>query len=150
MLILISIIIGSIIVLNPSKVSLALVKSAPEQISIDDRIYRLETFLWRDFMPISPPDGKPLIAVVKVIPNDSLKFPSNIDADRLWVINGQEVWSTSLSQDVTQDETRLEKIARTGPKWGPGIQVDVIIRLVVNQQNTYLLRASNQTIHRTD
>lgn len=149
-MILITIIIGSSIVLNPSKESLASLKAAPKQICIENRIYRLETSLWRDFMPISPPDGKPLIVVIKVIPNDSLKFPSNMDADHLWVVNGQEIWSTSFSdEEVPQDEYILEKIARNGPKWDPGITVDVIIRLVVNNHSTYLLQAPNQTIHST-
>ncbi|MFX0181436.1 MAG: hypothetical protein ACFE95_00030 [Candidatus Hodarchaeota archaeon] len=150
-IILISVIIGSSLVLNPSKESLASLNAAPEQVSVENRMYRLETYLWRDFMPISPPDGKPLIAVVKVLPNDSLKFPANIDADHLWVVNGQEIWSTSFSdEEVPQDEYILEKIARDGPKWDPGISVDVIVRLVVNDHNTYLLKAPNQTIHRTD
>lgn len=149
--ILISVIIGNSIISNPTKESLASLQAAPEHITIENRTYRLKTVLWRDFQPSSPPDGKPLIAVVKIIPNDTLKFPANIDADHLWVVNGQEIWSTSFSdEDIPQDEYRLERIARNGPKWGPDITVDVIIRLIVNNHDTYLLKASNQTIDRTD
>jgi hypothetical protein len=101
-------------------------------------------------MPPSPPDGKPLIVVVKIIPNDTLKFPVNLDADHLWVVNGKEVWSTSFSDEkLPEGEYHLEKIARNGPKWATGIQVDVIVRLVHNHHNTFLLRAFNQTIQRT-
>ena len=44
----------------------------------------------------------------------------------------------------------LEKIARDGPKWGPGIQVDVVVRLLDKEELFYLLKAENQLIQRTD
>jgi len=129
--------------------------SAPEQIEIEGRKYVLETSLWRDFIPISPPDGKPLIALIWVTATDSLEFPSSIGADRLWVIKDEkEVWETEFSNEERPQEPyrkhQLEKIARNGPKWGPGIQVDVVVRVIDGENNTYLLKASNQWIHRTD
>lgn len=102
--------------------------SAPEQIEIYGRICTLETYLWRDFMPgpNTPPDGKPLIALIRIIAIDLLPFPSTIDANRLWVINGQEAWETEFSdEEIPTSPNRkhqLEKIARNGPKWGPGKQ----------------------------
>jgi hypothetical protein len=128
--------------------------AAPEQIEIDGREYILETYLWRDFMPISPPDGKPLIALIWVTATDSLAFPSSIDANRLWVINDELVWETEFSdENLPKDPNRkhqLEKIARDGPKWGPNIQVEVVVQVVDGENNTYLLRASDQWIYRTD
>lgn len=145
------IIIGSDLLIRSSEVPLVTLQSTPDHIYIENRKYQLETYLWRDFMPISPPDGQPLIAVVKIIPNDSLKFPSNLDADHLWVVNGKELWSTSFSSEkLPEDEYLLEKIARNGPKWATGVQVDVIVRLVHNHQKSFLLRAFNQTIERTE
>lgn len=142
-------IVGGFIILNPYHDDLSLLGTANEQVTIDGRIYHLETCLWRDFMPSCPPDGQPLVAVIKVIPNDTLPFPSNIEADHIWVINGEKVWSSGLSgEDIPQDEYLLEKIARDGPKWETGITVDVVIQLVVNT-DTYLLKASNQLILHT-
>jgi hypothetical protein len=127
---------------------------APEQIEIDGREYILETFLWRDFMPVSPPDGQPLIALIWITAIDSLAFPSTIDANRLWVINDELVWETEFSFEERPDDPnrihQLEKIARDGPKWGPGIQVEVIVRVTDSQDSTYLLRAADQWIYRTD
>ncbi len=40
--------------------------AVPEKIKINNKEYRLKTVLWRDFMPISPPDGKPLMAIVNI------------------------------------------------------------------------------------
>ncbi len=126
--------------------------SAPEQIEIENRQYILESYLSRDFMPISPPDGKPLIALVTITAADSLEFPSSINADKLWVIkNPEEIWETAFTNEklTPNYNYQLEKIARDGPKWGPNIQVDVVVR-ITHEGNTYLLKASNQTIHRTD
>ena len=128
--------------------------SAPEQIEIDNRKYILETFLWRDFMPIAPPDGQPLISLIWVTAIDSLPFPSSIDATKLWVINEEEVCETKFSGEERpenpQRKHQLEKVARNGPKWGPGIYVDVVVRITYGSRNFYLLRASNQYISRTD
>lgn len=126
---------------------------APEQIEINGREYILETYLWRDFMPPSPPDGQPLIALIWVTAVDSLPFPSSIDANRLYIVNDELLWETSFSGEARPQnpnrEHQLEKIAREGPKWGPGIQVEVIVRVVDERFNIYLLRASNQLIHMT-
>lgn len=125
--------------------------SAPEQVEIEGRKYVLETCMWRDFMPISPPDGKPLIAIIWVTAADSLQFPSSIDADWLWIIKDKKAWQTKFSdEERPQHPNKLEKVARDGPKWGPKIQVEVVVRLVDRQGKIYLLKASNQWISRTD
>jgi hypothetical protein len=126
--------------------------SAPEQVEIDGRKYVLETYMWRDFMPMCPPDGKPLIAIIWVTAVDSLEIPSSLGANRLWIIKDKEVWETKFTDEQHQPyyDFQLEKIARDGPKWGPKIQVDVVVRLVDKGNKTYLLKASNQWIGRTD
>ncbi len=126
--------------------------SAPEQVDVASRQYTLGTYLWRDFMPISPPDGQPLIALVTILATDLLPFPSDLDADRLYVINGEEAWVVDLParQGLLLPDYQLDKIARDGPKWGPAITVDVVVRLVETGGGGYLLRAADQMILRTD
>ncbi len=127
--------------------------SAHEEIEIDDRMYALDAFIWRDFMPFCPPNGRPLIASVSVTATDSLEFPKSIDADRIWIVNGSDVWESGFS---TEERTRhsssnhLEKIARGGPKWQTGIKVDVVVRVIDGADNIYLLKASDQPINRTE
>jgi hypothetical protein len=115
------------------KVPIDILLSAPEQLEIDGRKYVLETSLNRDFMPICPPDGKPLIALIWLTATDSLEFPASINADQLWIIRDQEVWETKFSNEVKPKEPyrkhQLEKIARDGPKWGPRLQVEVVVRI---------------------
>jgi hypothetical protein len=124
--------------------------SAPEEVEIYGRRFILETTLNRDFMPGCPPNGYPLIAIILVTAIDSLEFPSTIDADRLWIIKGEDVWETEFSNETIPPEPhhrhQLEKVARNGPKWDPGIQVDVVVRIIDCKDNKYFLKASNQLI----
>lgn len=105
-------------------------------------------------MPQSPPDGKSLRAAITVVPVNQEFLPAGIDAEKLWIINGQEIWSASLKSVrenmPTENFTKLEKIAGEGPKWGPGISVTVVIQIIDQQGNSYLLKAKDQLIHRTD
>lgn len=138
---------------SPEYPTLEKLLSFPEQILINARLYTLETYLWRDFMPSCPPDGRPLIALIRVSAVDQLPFSSTLDADRLWIISGQEVWETEFSdEEIPPDPNRehqLEKIARDGPKWGPDIYVDVVVRITDYKFKTYYLRASDQYIGAT-
>jgi len=129
-------------------------EKAADTLMIHEVKLAIETYLWRDFMPQSPPDGKPLRAAVSVIPINKEFLPEGIDADKLWIINGQEVWSATLKsvrENIsTENLTKLEKMAHDGPKWGPGISVTVVIQIIDQQGNSYLLKAKDQLIHRTD
>lgn len=126
--------------------------SAPEESEVQGRTYVLETYMWRDFMPISPPDGKPLIAIIRVCTKDSTQLPAELEIDRLWVIKGKDVWETRFSgQGTRPNPFTLERVAREGPKWGPNVKVDVVAGLVHEAEDMiYLLKASDQLIFRTD
>ena len=102
-------------------------------------------------MPISPPDGQPLVAVIKVKAPGETAISSQIDATRLWVVKGKEIWETEFAnEEGSAIGDTLEKIGRDGPKWEPGISVDVVVRIIdLKSGNNYLLKASNQAIHRS-
>ena len=101
-------------------------------------------------MPISPPDGKPLIAIIWIVASDSLAVPAQLEADRIYVVFGEDVWESELAATGSSgEEYKLERIARNGPKWGPDVFVDVIVRILVDGDIHYL-RASDQMISRTD
>ncbi len=123
----------------------ASIASAPEQVRIDGREFTLAASAWRDFQPIAPPNGQPLIVVVEVTPSDMMPSPTDIAVDRVWVLNGKKQWSAKPEQSTTQ----LETAVRGGPKWGPGIEVDVVAELKRGEQ-TWLVRAAGVYIKRTD
>ena len=126
--------------------------NAPLLVTAGNREYRLETYLWRDFMPVSPPDGKPLIAIVRIVATDSMAVPETLESDRIYIIYGDEMWESELSASGDPgggEDFKLERIARDGPKWGPDVAVEVVVRIFINE-HLYYLRASQQWIHRTD
>jgi hypothetical protein len=126
--------------------------SAPERVVIDGREYTLAASAWRDFQPVAPPDGQPLIVVVMASPSDMMPLPDDLAIDRVWVLKGEEQWSAAPEEPGGRGEspaTRLEVSARNGPKWGPGIEVDVVVRLKQGKK-TWLVRAPGVDIKRTD
>jgi hypothetical protein len=44
----------------------------------------------------------------------------------------------------------LEMVFRDGPKWGPGIFIDIVVKLKYMDFKSYYLKAFNQPIYRTD
>jgi hypothetical protein len=137
--------------LTSPAVSLFDLQIAPERIEISGTEYTLTTYLQRDFMPVCPPDGRPLACGITVKGPGETDISSRIDATRLWVVNGEEVWVAGLAgEERSTTGDTLRKGAGCGPKWEPGIRVDVVVRIIdLANGKGYLLRASNQEIHRT-
>ena len=48
------------------------------------------------------------------------------------------------------DAPVCEFVVRDGPKWGPGVFVDVVARLIDKEGRHYLLKAPKQAVKRTD
>src|SRR5688572_4712805 len=94
-----TVIILLVLCLSGDKMSLEKLKAAPQQIEINGRQYTLETYLWRDFMPISPPDGKPMKAIVRVTAVDQKQFPDDLSVDHVWIVNEAEIWEKPLPPD---------------------------------------------------
>ncbi len=92
------------------------------------------------------------MASIRISASDKGAFPSSLKVDRLWAIKDKgQVWETELAGEGRQPAAnQLEKVARNGPKWEPGTKVDVVVRLVDKDNRTYLLRAAQQLISRTD
>ena len=125
--------------------------SASESVRIHDRVYTLEVFLWRDFMPFVEPNGSTMLVAVNIIAEGDTEFPSNINAKKLWIIYEQEVWSTVLEDVESYDASNiLRKRVEGGPKWGPGIDVDVVVELITATGEKFYLLTKNQIIYRTD
>jgi hypothetical protein len=128
------------------------VGAATDSVTAEGAVLRLSTYLWRDFMPIAPPDGEPLRAVLRITTANSSAFPPALRADAAWIVNGWGVWATWVreTRERSPGYPALEVSAEGGPKWGPGIEVDVVVRLRDTGDRTWYLRARRQMIQRTD
>jgi len=120
--------------------------------NLNGRAYSLTSYLWRDFMPVIGDDSlhTSLTAAIRVAADDSLALPATLSADRIWVINGDDVWESDFSgEPYPLSDCAFECVARGGPFWETGITVDVVVRLVENGTEI-LVEASDVVIHRTD
>jgi hypothetical protein len=124
--------------------------TASEKVTISGETYTLETYMWRDFQPISPPNGKPLIAIIRVHAVGIVSFPISTIIERLWLMDDLIIVSTGPTEEYMMDGNTLEMVFRNGPKWEPGISIDVVVKLISGGSGTYYLKAVNQKIHRTD
>jgi len=116
--------------------SLSELRTAPTTVTIAGATVELQAALWRNFQPIAPPDGAPLIV--------SVRLPqSTLSVDRIWVLFGDQIFSG------TPEQTRgaAEWVLRDGPKWGPNVTVDVVVRVGAHGNSTQLLRAAGQPIN---
>ncbi len=125
-------------------------QTAPNKVTINERSYAIDTYLWRDFMPSTTP-GKGMIAKVRLKAQDGKAVPSTLIPDKLWVIksNNQAVWETTFSDEPRISNQFVEMVARGGPQWEPGSVVDVVLRLHDGKNNTYLVRSPSVKIQRT-
>ena len=149
-------------------VSINDLRNAPTEVVLDGRSLSLSAYPWRDFMPstLPAPDGSPMIVVLKLATADKKPFPSGVRIDRAWVLFGEQMWEVSdlrgqvkgsphykdSSEGWTNcpDSPVCETTARDGPKWGPGVFVDVVVRLTDKEGRHHLLQAPKQYVKRTD
>lgn len=144
-------------------ISISELRKAPAKVVIDGRSLTLSAYLWRDFMPGAAlgPNGTPMMAVFNVATADKKLFPSGVRIERAWVLFGEQVWEPGEFDPRTKDSRQdkdsscpdtpvCEVSARNGPKWGPNIYVDVVVRLIDKQGRHHLLQATKQYVQRTD
>ena len=137
-------------------------RNVPTEIVVDGRSFSLSSYPWRDFMPTSPgsPNGSPLMVVLKVATAGKKPLPGGVRLERAWVLFGEEVWEASDFRSgrrpvkdgwiICAETPVCEATVRGGPKWGPGVFVDVVVRLTDKEGRHHLLRAPKQLILRSD
>jgi hypothetical protein len=115
--------------------------AAPTELDFDGVAFQAQVFASRDFAPVAPADGRPLAVVVRV----GASFPS-VTIERVWVIYSGQVWSST----ATRVEGTSDWVAHDGPKWGPGVTVDVVMQTSHPTFGPRLLRRPAVVIGRTD
>jgi hypothetical protein len=137
-------------------------RGAGETVTLSSgQVLVLTPYLWWDFQPVSPVDGKPLLASFRVRTADDTPLPEGVTIDAAWVIYGNEVWSSQPALEYappagSSGSSGFEVMSRNGPKWGPNVAVDVIVQVRDTSASTntnnaaHLIRAANQNINRTD
>ena len=107
--------------------------------------------------------ASPMMVVLKVATTDKKPFPSGVRMDRAWVLFCEQMWEASEFRAQVKgprnnkdswincaESPVCEATARDGPRWGPGVFVDVVVRLTDKEGRHYLLQAPKQYVNRTD
>lgn len=129
-----------------------LLEESCDTIRIDSMKYILEAYLYRDFMPVSPPEGRPMVSLNCLVALDSTEIPRAINLIKQFVIYHDTIWVKDYEKDDYDDTTRtyqLCRVSKNGPMWEPGVLVDVIAEIYNStKDSTYYLRALDQCIEK--
>ena len=127
---------------------------AVDTLIIGSNSFVLDAYLWRDFQPISPANGQPMISINWLICTDLVKIPDNISMVKQYVIYNDEIWIADYENEKPAPSLpghKMERISRNGPIWGPKIYVDVISQIHDSQSNKdYFVERKNVYVVRTD
>lgn len=107
-----------------------------------------------------------MTGIFAAVTDDGKAFPTGLRIERAWVLFDGKAWeATELrEQDITdrsyedaEGVTRnrpgspmFRVVASNGPKWGPGVEVDVVVGLIDGQGRRTLLRAPKQIVARLE
>jgi hypothetical protein len=132
----------------PKPADPAVLRMSPETLLIENNTLILDTYVWRDFMPISPPDGQPMICSGFLKDVDSLPLVGGIIPTKQHVIFEDQVWSALPSEINKFNDFSIEYVTRNGPKWGPDIYVDVVIEFTY-KDSLYSIQDKMQYVEKT-
>jgi len=136
-------------VLSPSDISSETLLSSPDTLKIDSNTIVLNTFLFRDFEPGGEQNGRPLKSLIYLTTVDSSNLTLSIEFEKIFIINGSEIWSSVFSDKKSsiQKPFEIDAIAENGPKWEPEIYVDVIVNFKIGSKK-YQIKAIDQFIYK--
>ncbi|MGB9763855.1 MAG: hypothetical protein ACPLZD_00665 [Candidatus Saccharicenans sp.] len=122
----------------------------PEVLMVNSAKITMEVHLYLDLMPGAHPEGSPLHIVVFLKAEGLNRFPDYIGADKVWVTNGTETWTTQLTnEERPYSQAEPNKIAFSasgGPKWEVGTKADVVVRVIVSGKGDLYLRSLNNIV----
>ena len=123
-------------------------KTSPEKIVVAGKELKLSTYFWRDFMPVAEENGSPLMGSISFIGQSGNILLNSVSISKVYVINNHQIWVSDPYETRIIGADVFEVIVRNGPKWGPGINIDVICEFVY-QGKSFRLMSKSQKINQT-
>jgi hypothetical protein len=134
----------------------------PDVVSIEGVPVGIRVSLNRDYMPMVGRIGHPLVAAVTVFAVAPATLPSLLQAERIAVFCGDEIWAAPLAERMRLEPgSKFRVVARYGrpeqrldgsaisddrKPWTVGAVVDVLVQLRDQVGHTHLLRVADQRI----
>lgn len=120
-----------------------------QEIVVDGVRLVLEPFLNRDFMPFTPPDGKAMLAMLRVRSANGVPIPSGLTWRSATVSYEGQRWESVPVAQPSSDPAVIIGRSADGPKWGPGVRVDVQVTLA-RDGKLWTLSESDVLVSRSD
>jgi len=114
--------------------------------------FRLEAYLARNFMPIIPSGGAPLVAVINLVETGQKDIKGKFELQTFKIAASERTWQpTFLADTIPGNEYEIKKVSHDGPQLAPGRFVDVIGEFKSSETGKiYEILASRQEIRRSE
>jgi hypothetical protein len=137
-----------------SALTVAELRSAPQEAVIGGKSVKLTPGLFRDFQPGDDmtEDGRPLMFAANLATSDDSPISKKVRVDRVWVIHQEAIWTSQIKERYARpaNTNSIFFVAEGGPKWGPNVSADVVIRIRDAEGQSHLLYSPNCLIERSD
>jgi len=131
---------------------LAAVSNAPTTLTVGASPVTVNGNAWRDFMPGpgGPAGGSGLMISASVQTALPTPLPADLTIGSVWVLNGDQLWSTTQVENRRDTPFVQTGVARNGPRWDPGAQVTLVVGVKTGTGPEQYVRAEAMPIRRTD
>ena len=119
-----------------------------EKIVIAGKELTLSIYLWRDFMPDTEENGSPLMGSIRFIGQSGNNLLNTVSISKVFVVNNRVKWVCRSFEKRIIGNDVLEIVFGNGPKWEPGINVDVVCEFKY-QGRLLRHRSKSQRINQT-
>jgi hypothetical protein len=117
-------------------------ESTPEAVTYGQASLVLRSELVR----MQTAEGPSITSTVTVLNTKGDPLPDGLKVDGIFLIFDGAAWSQYLPELPPADGDRIEAVVSGGPRWPPGEQVDVVVRVAPAAGRSFLLRQANVTI----
>lgn len=133
----------------PSSAEVSIVRSAPPEIEVGGRWYRIDVYAWRDFQPGTSDSG--LRLVLSLWADDGQPVPSDTLVVDATVEHAAGTW-TGVPRDVRRQPVLrpggIDTVFDRGPEWPTGTEVNIALRFRLGGRE-HVLRGRPVPIERT-
>lgn len=127
------------------------INTSPNTVTVNDVEYSMESYAWRDFMPIVNPPVR-LNTISTVIRTDETAIQDNIEIVQHYIVKGDEIWIPQ-ELEARQNQSspdQLDIVSRKGPTWQVGSEVTIGLKFRTQATSeVYVLSTPNVLIAET-
>jgi len=124
------------------------IAAIPDTLHSDANHLIIESSVNRDFQPICPEDGRPMTGSIRLKDINEVPLGLSVSEATLYVISSNKMWVRDLVVRGPYDTRphQLEMYASEGPKWEPGLVVDIVVLFRDEKGEQFRIKEENVKI----